>query len=164
MTGKNSCQTIRHHPARVPSSSSFVSLLPRASAPSLPPLRVDTFESWNSPYKRKIDESFLSERRSYPRMRRAGEEYSRKSCSQNSILLSPHPISQISILFRNSLLREFHSSNETLDLKRKRENRRRDDSMEKEEKKEEGIESGAIDRIGERLNRFVRKLKSQVAN
>lgn len=38
MTGKNSCQTIRHHPARVPSSSSFVSLLPRASAPppSLP--------------------------------------------------------------------------------------------------------------------------------
>lgn len=36
--------------------------------------------------------------------------------------------------------------------------------MEKEEKKEEGIESGAIDRIGERLNRFVRKLKSQVAN
>lgn len=97
-------------------------------------------------------------------MRRAGEEYSRKSCSQNSILLSPHPISQISILFRNSLLREFHSSNETLDLKRKRENRRRDDSMEKEEKKEEGIESGAIDRIGERLNRFVRKLKSQVAN
>lgn len=115
MTGKNSCQTIRHHPARVPSSSSFVSLLPRASAPSLPPLRVDTFESWNSPYKRKIDESFLSERRSYPRMRRAGEEfpeeYSRKSCTifkiQSFFLLirSRKSLFYFEILFSENFIR-----------------------------------------------------------
>lgn len=45
---------------------------------------------------------------------------------------------------------------------RTKETRERGEETERE--RERRIESGSIDRIGERLNRFVRKLKSQVAN
>lgn len=45
---------------------------------------------------------------------------------------------------------------------RTKETRERGEEIERE--RERRIESGSIDRIGERLNRFVRKLKSQVAN